>query len=357
MDFFSNIIKNTANKVETLKQSATAAVNSLNPTGSPEEGKSPDGDNGKVPIGDVANDLASEIAAVSSSPTGQEESNVTDPNGTNGQSEQTFNSAEMSAKALESAKYFGNFLFNVANKAGQTVQATAKQVKTAVESVGIMQEFTKEQQDFIKEHGGKTDIAEPPWVGCEDEEQVKTEVLSLSADKRNFVRAPPGGVEFQFDMAASFPVALALLREDPELSKMRYEIVPKLVNEENFWRNYFYRVSLIKQDPNFTTASGIKGRSFASSRSSSSSEGPDDPNDGTLSGADSEFISDSFQQSNVTADDVRKDMYKLGIHKTTDELDEELSKDLQEFEVVAGHESTKVDEDEINRELADFDLK
>ena len=91
-----------------------------------------------------------------------------------------------------------------------------------------MQEFTKEQQDFIKEHGGKTDIAEPPWVGCEDEEQVKTEVLSLSADKRNFVRAPPGGVEFQFDMAASFPVALALLREDPELSKMRYEIVPKL---------------------------------------------------------------------------------------------------------------------------------
>ena len=30
---------------------------------------------------------------------------------------------------------FSDFLFNVANKAGQTVQATAKQVKTAVESV------------------------------------------------------------------------------------------------------------------------------------------------------------------------------------------------------------------------------
>jgi len=91
-----------------------------------------------------------------------------------------------------------------------------------------MQEFTKEQQEFIKEHGGKTDLAEPPWIGCEDEEKVKSEILGLSQDKRNFVRSPPGGVEFSFDMNASFPVALALLREDPELSKMRYEIVPKL---------------------------------------------------------------------------------------------------------------------------------
>ena len=68
-----------------------------------------------------------------------------------------FNSGEMSQKALESAKYFGSkcemallslliikfqiwiyltdFLFNVANKAGQTVSATAKQIKTTVENV------------------------------------------------------------------------------------------------------------------------------------------------------------------------------------------------------------------------------
>lgn len=48
MDFFSNFVKNTATKVETLTKSATAAansaVNSLSPTGanSPDEGsKSP----------------------------------------------------------------------------------------------------------------------------------------------------------------------------------------------------------------------------------------------------------------------------------------------------------------------------
>jgi hypothetical protein len=27
----------------------------------------------------------------------------------------------------------------------------------------------------------------------------------------------------------------------------RYELVPKTVKEEEFWRNYFYRVNLIKQ--------------------------------------------------------------------------------------------------------------
>lgn len=42
------------------------------------------------------------------------------------------------------------------------------------------------------------------------------------------------------------PVAKAILKEDPNLEKMRYELVPKMVSEENFWRNYFYRVMLLK---------------------------------------------------------------------------------------------------------------
>lgn len=35
--------------------------------------------------------------------------------------------------------------------------------------------------------------------------------------------------------------------EDTALEKMRFELVPKIITEENFWRNYFYRVSLICQ--------------------------------------------------------------------------------------------------------------
>ena len=32
-----------------------------------------------------------------------------------------------------------------------------------------------------------------------------------------------------------------------QLSEMRYELVPKIVKEDEFWKNYFYRVNLIKQ--------------------------------------------------------------------------------------------------------------
>jgi len=35
--------------------------------------------------------------------------------------------------------------------------------------------------------------------------------------------------------------------EDPNLRKMRYQLVPKQLTEFRFWRNYFYLVALIKQ--------------------------------------------------------------------------------------------------------------
>nr|XP_027195640.1 synapse-associated protein 1-like isoform X2 [Dermatophagoides pteronyssinus] len=341
MDFFSNILKNTVNKAETLGKAATAAVNStLNPTSgsttSNDEQKFDNDDNNMtyeqqqqqqqdVNNVDVNYSEDQTYTTTAADNATEELLNIDEKSS----SAAAFNYAETSQKAIESAKYFGNFIANVASKAGQTVSATAKQLKSTVENVGLMQDFTKEQQEFIKEHGGKTDLAEPPWIGCDDEEKVKVEILSLSQDKRNFVRSPPAGVEFPFDMNDSYPIALALLREDPELAKMRYEIVPKLVNEETFWKNYFYRVSLIKQDPNLSNSSnnfgnvdddgsgrgrGHKSSGWGSSKSSSS-EGPDDPNDqiGETIG-ETEFISDTFQNSNLSVDDVRQDMYKLGIN-------------------------------------------
>jgi hypothetical protein len=86
-----------------------------------------------------------------------------------------------------------------------------------------------------------------PWVGYNEEEKLKEQILALSSDSRNFLRPPPHGVEFQFDFNSAYPVAMTILEEDPALSEMRFKLVPKQVKEENFWLNYFYRVSLIKQ--------------------------------------------------------------------------------------------------------------
>lgn len=194
--------------------------------------------------------------------------------------------------AVKGAKNIGSFLFSMANKAGQTVTQTAKQVKQAVESTSILTDFTKEQQEFIREHGGSMQAGDLPWSSQSEpqSQEIREQILSLSQDKRNFVRNPPSEANFEFEPQKCYPIALSLLKEDPNLGKMRFELVPKLVNEDTFWRNYFYRVSMLKQQIISTTTSASSGSQqgqpatptnklaqtdWSSSRSSSG-EGPDE---------------------------------------------------------------------------------
>ncbi|XP_052826980.1 synapse-associated protein 1 isoform X2 [Octopus bimaculoides] len=163
---------------------------------------------------------------------------------------------DVSTKAVSAAKEWGSYLFSVGKFASKTVADTAKQFKTTVEEKTILGEFTREQEKFVnenKEKGKHAEAALPPWVGYNEEETMKKQILALSSDKRNFLRNPPAGVQFSFDFDTVYPIAMATLQEDPELQKMRFELVPKQINEENFWRNYFYRVSLIKQSTQLTS--------------------------------------------------------------------------------------------------------
>lgn len=50
----------------------------------------------------------------------------------------------------------------------------------------------------------------------------------LFQDRRNFVRAPPAGVDFAFDYDSSYPTAVAIMTDDPALEKIRFELVPKM---------------------------------------------------------------------------------------------------------------------------------
>jgi hypothetical protein len=176
------------------------------------------------------------------------------------ESGQAFGGA-VSTKALQGAKSLGNFLFSAVNKAGKTVSEAGAKIKKTVEENSLLGEFNKEQEAFIKEKQGKvSDAAVPPWVGCPNEESLKEEFLTLSTDRRNFVRSPPAGVDFQFDYEITYPVAMATLAEDPNLEKMRFELVPKVISEEIFWRNYFYRVSLIRQANELSSMAQEGGR-------------------------------------------------------------------------------------------------
>ncbi|XP_057323561.1 synapse-associated protein of 47 kDa isoform X9 [Microplitis mediator] len=153
----------------------------------------------------------------------------------------------VSTKALAGAKSLGGFLYSAVNKAGKTVVEASAKIKKTVEENRMIAELNKEQDAFIAGKNNEKGEAVAPWVGAPNEDVLREECLALSSDRRNFVRAPPPGVEFDWDFEAVQPMAQATLALDPNLESMRFELVPKVISEENFWRNYFYRVSLLRQ--------------------------------------------------------------------------------------------------------------
>ncbi|KAJ3334116.1 Synapse-associated protein 1 [Blyttiomyces sp. JEL0837] len=99
------------------------------------------------------------------------------------------------------------------------------------------------------EKSSSNTVAQLPWHGLSSSasSELKKQVLALSSEKRNFLVDPPAGTDYVFDMKDHLPTAMALLKIDPALDRMRFELVPKQIKEPIFWKNYFYRVSLLKQ--------------------------------------------------------------------------------------------------------------
>eukprot|EP00730_Choanoeca_flexa_P017589 TRINITY_DN8491_c0_g1_i1.p1 TRINITY_DN8491_c0_g1~~TRINITY_DN8491_c0_g1_i1.p1 ORF type:complete len:317 (+),score=73.70 TRINITY_DN8491_c0_g1_i1:89-1039(+) len=125
-----------------------------------------------------------------------------------------------------------------------------RKLQKGVENIAdqAFSDFNKEQEAFVRGKHKGTEAAVPPWVGASNEEELKAHILKLSTDERNFLRDPPPGARtFTFNFDTAFPVALSILPHDDLLKERRFELVPKKLSEEHFWRNYFYRVSLIKQ--------------------------------------------------------------------------------------------------------------
>ncbi|KAL2089504.1 hypothetical protein ACEWY4_014192 [Coilia grayii] len=285
---------------------------------------------------------------------------------------------------LQQTKGFSGYILNFASSATkkitESVAETAQTIKKSVEEgkidgiidKTILGDFQKEQQKFVQEKNARrTDVAVPPWVGYNEEETIQQQILALSADKRNFLRDPPAGVQFHFDFDQMFPVALVMLQEDELLNRMRFDLVPKHVKEDVFWRNYFYRVSLIKQSAQLTalaaqqqaaekreeektetTAKGdipetIRPKTPPTTINTKPKSNEDEEEISTSPGV-SEFVSDAFDACNINQEDLRKEMEQLVLDKKdgaspqdeeTADWERELQQELQEYEVVADTEN------------------
>lgn len=173
------------------------------------------------------------------------------PNSPEGTASELAHSATETAKdAVEAAKKLASSLFSFAKeataKATVTAEETAKILQHVVAEKTIIGTLDEEQAKFSAEvDANKLAPGSLPWTNLPDESIAKKHILALSLDSRNFIRDPPK--ETNFDFCRMQTVAAALLDEDPNLRKIRYQLVPKQVTEERFWRNYFYRVSLVRK--------------------------------------------------------------------------------------------------------------
>ncbi|CAI2314438.1 unnamed protein product [Caenorhabditis sp. 36 PRJEB53466] len=123
-----------------------------------------------------------------------------------------------------------------------------EEVKNAVIENTMLGDLNKEQDEFekkLEEEREKLKNMPMPWEGLPDEVLAKKQMMSLSTDTRNFLRDSAASSEYSYEEQQA--MAKRLLKEDPNLANVRFQLVPKQVKENQFWQNYFYRIGLIRQ--------------------------------------------------------------------------------------------------------------
>ncbi|RCN25306.1 hypothetical protein ANCCAN_28983, partial [Ancylostoma caninum] len=103
-------------------------------------------------------------------------------------------------------------------------------VKNVVVENTLIGELDREQEAFAAELAATRlpDVVEP-WDGLPDREFAKKKILALSLDPHNFIRESPG--ECEFDETTMQAMAKRLIEVDPNLSRVRFELVPKQSTE------------------------------------------------------------------------------------------------------------------------------
>ena len=64
--------------------------------------------------------------------------------------------------------------------------------------------------------------------------------------------------EYRFNLDHYIVLAQILLQMDLNLKKTRHDLVPELITEDDFWRNYFYKIECFKRDMGLQSRLGRK---------------------------------------------------------------------------------------------------
>ncbi|CAI2731397.1 unnamed protein product [Schistosoma spindalis] len=275
---------------------------------------------------------------------------------------------------LSAAKEWGSYLFSKAVKSSEEavkrlsdridlteIKSVVSDVTASVKQVPLIREFEKAQADFAVTSQNKNEEAIrfrsssqselPPWhpdiCGLSDSDalsSLKEQILALSQNPNNFLISPPE--EAQLKWTSPIPdnllrEAQILLKEDPNLGSIRYLLVPSKISEEIFWRNYFYRLSLIQQSaslsavmdnahqPNIGNNGGITNDNNVSdtdfvcieqnpiwSRMNTNLKEKEKANEGLNNNKNNRKINNSSMQSKITSDKSSRSKEKFKMNST-----------------------------------------
>jgi len=139
----------------------------------------------------------------------------------------------------------------------QLVTATTAVTNTVTAKINEQKAYFKAEEEKLQKMKEEKDQASKKvgftlWtVYAEEnvilEEELKTRVLALSQDPESFTN-PPADEDFEFRIEDWTPFALEAFKHDQELDKRRYELVPKKVQEDIFWKSYFYQVCELRKE-------------------------------------------------------------------------------------------------------------
>ncbi|CAN0556253.1 unnamed protein product, partial [Ectocarpus sp. 8 AP-2014] len=99
-----------------------------------------------------------------------------------------------------------------------------------------------------------------------------------------------------------------------------------------FWRNYFYRVGLVKQS--FELSNSMSTDVKKEKKAAPKPVDDDSDNQTTSAEHDDEFVSDLHQASSKDLAEADEAMKKLGLSKNDTEWEAELEGELNEYEMV-----------------------
>ena len=90
-----------------------------------------------------------------------------------------------------------------------------------------------------------------PWENVPEEaaRQLTKDIYGIGVDEEVLLRQTEElEYEFNFDIDNYIVLASIMLKLDLNLKKSRHELVPEMITEDDFWRNYFYRIEYMKKE-------------------------------------------------------------------------------------------------------------